>query len=77
MQHSSDLEGMGCGSHLYCSDPKKKEKNTKILLCNLEVSLFSCLRSFPSGPQGIPQNPTVLPDFCGERNASEYRQTEI
>ena len=77
MHPNSDLEWMGCGSHLYCSDPKKKEKNTKILLCNLEVSLFSCLRSFPSEPQGVPQNATVLPDISGERNTSKCQMTEI
>ena len=70
-----------CGSHIVCGDPKEKETHshththththTKIFLYNLEAYFFACLRSFPSGPQDVPQDPTNLLDISGERDPSE------
>ena len=67
-------EGWKVWFHFDCGNPKE---NRKILPCNLEASLFSFLRSFPSGPQGVLQDPIDLPDVSDERHPSECRPTEI
>ena len=78
MQPNGDWEGMeGVAPISTAVILKRKKKNTKILPCNLEASLFSFLRSFPSGPQGVLQDPIDLPDVSDERHPSECRPTEI
>ena len=68
MQPNGDLEGMeGVVPISTVVILKRRKKLTKILLCNLEASLFACLRSLPRGPQGS----TDLPDVSGDRNLSE------
>ena len=55
MQPNGDLEGMeGVVPISTVVILKRRKKLTKILLCNLEASLFACLRSSPSGPQRGP-----------------------
>ena len=71
MQPNGDLEGMeGVVPISTVVILKRRKKLTKILLCNLEVSLLACLRSFSSGPQGVPWDPIDLPGISSERNPS-------
>ena len=77
MQPNGDLEGMEGVVPISTVVILKRRKKPQILLCNLEASLFACLRSSPSGPQGVPWDPTDLPDISGKRNPSEHRPTEI